>query len=418
MKLMKKLLAVLIVGLLSTNALAYVTWTNGAGDNNFVNPANWNTTPVAGDDFRVQLAGTDLAILSGNTPWAMDDLYVAYGTNAVGELTINGGTHNLTNRFRVGVGAAADGLLTMTGGTVNAPNTYSTWGDSGKAIVNMSGGAITVDRLTLGQKGVLETAVTMTGGSLTISASDQSPASSTGCLRFGDTTHEDGVKVTVSGTAVLTTEVAYMGWFASTTPGDANFMVRANDNSPGLLTIDGGAVYLTGSTLNAWSSTHGDTVYPDLEILKFEDINGDDLGGRIAMESGIFALAGDQVTLINDALADGYITHSGTTTGLVPVYNSGADLTTVVVAQQGDLNGDGQVGSADLDIIRANWGGQVPAGLWSSGDISGDGTVGSADLDIIRANWGNVAAAAVPEPNAIILLLAAVGMALARRRRR
>ena len=60
MKLMKKLLAVLIVGLLSTNALAYVTWTNGAGDNSFVNAANWNTTPVTGDDFYVQLAGTDL----------------------------------------------------------------------------------------------------------------------------------------------------------------------------------------------------------------------------------------------------------------------------------------------------------------------------------------------------------------------
>ena len=245
MKLMKKLLAVLIVGLLSTNALAYVTWTNGAGDNDFAIATNWNTTPANGDDFRVQLAGTDLAILSGNTPWGMDDLYVAYGTNAVGELTINAGTHNLTNRFRVGVGTAADGLLTMTGGTVNAPNTYSTWGDSGKAIVNMSGGKIKVDRLTLGQKGEYETAVTMTGGSLTISPSDQSPSSSTGCLRFGDTTHEDGVKVTVSGTAVLTTEVAYMGWFASTTPGDPNFMVRTNHNSPGLLTIDGGEVHLT-----------------------------------------------------------------------------------------------------------------------------------------------------------------------------
>ena len=89
-------------------------------------------------------------------------------------------------------------------------------------------------------------------------------------------------------------------------------------------------------------------------------------------ESGVFDLAGDQVTLINDALADGYITHSSVTTGLVPVYDSGDDLTTVVVAQQGDLNGDGQVGSADLDIVRAApLGEQVPAGVWSSGDVSG-----------------------------------------------
>ena len=54
----------------------------------------------------------------------------------------------------------------------------------------------------------------------------------------------------------------------------------------------------------------------------------------------------------------------------------------------GDLNGDGQVGSADLDIVRSHWGETVPAGDLLSGDPSGDGTVGSADLDIIRGNWG------------------------------
>ena len=54
----------------------------------------------------------------------------------------------------------------------------------------------------------------------------------------------------------------------------------------------------------------------------------------------------------------------------------------------GDLNGDGIVGSADLDLIRANWGATVTAGDYSAGDVSGDGIVGSADLDIVRANWG------------------------------
>ena len=61
----------------------------------------------------------------------------------------------------------------------------------------------------------------------------------------------------------------------------------------------------------------------------------------------------------------------------------------------GDLNADGFVGSADLDIVRANWGQTVPAGSLSDGDPSGDGLVGSADLDIVRANWGtNIPAAA------------------------
>ncbi len=67
---------------------------------------------------------------------------------------------------------------------------------------------------------------------------------------------------------------------------------------------------------------------------------------------------------------------------------------------QGDLNGDGFVNSADLDLIRANWGTNNAAG-----DANGDGIVNSADLDIVRSNWGAQAAAAVvPEPTTFVLL--------------
>ena len=70
----------------------------------------------------------------------------------------------------------------------------------------------------------------------------------------------------------------------------------------------------------------------------------------------------------------------------------------------GDLNGDGYVGSADLDIVRAAWGQAVTGGA-PEGDPSLDGMVGSADLDIVRANWGRTSAAAVPEPSSFALLL-------------
>ena len=46
----------------------------------------------------------------------------------------------------------------------------------------------------------------------------------------------------------------------------------------------------------------------------------------------------------------------------------------------GDLNDDGIVGSADLDIVRGNWGQTVEAGCLPCGDPSGDGIVGSAGL--------------------------------------
>jgi len=77
----------------------------------------------------------------------------------------------------------------------------------------------------------------------------------------------------------------------------------------------------------------------------------------------------------------------------------------------GDLNGDGFVGSADLDIVRGAWGQSVSGA--AAGDPSGDGIVGSADLDIVRANWGAQSPASVPEPGTFVLVsavLAALGM--------
>ena len=82
----------------------------------------------------------------------------------------------------------------------------------------------------------------------------------------------------------------------------------------------------------------------------------------------------------------------------------------------GDLNGDGLVGSADLDIVRAHWGTSTTPGDLLSGDPSGDGSVGSADLDIVRANWGATSAASVPEPCTWILMLSLAGLVVARRR--
>ena len=71
-----------------------------------------------------------------------------------------------------------------------------------------------------------------------------------------------------------------------------------------------------------------------------------------------------------------------------------------------DIDGNGFVGSDDLDIVRASW--EQTGG---AGDISGDGLVGSADLDLIRANWGfgtAPASTAVPEPATVWLLVAGI----------
>ena len=53
----------------------------------------------------------------------------------------------------------------------------------------------------------------------------------------------------------------------------------------------------------------------------------------------------------------------------------------------GDLDNDGFVGLADLDIVLGNWNQSVQAGNLAMGDISTDGFVGLDDLDLVLGNW-------------------------------
>ena len=89
--------------------------------------------------------------------------------------------------------------------------------------------------------------------------------------------------------------------------------------------------------------------------------------------------------------------HAITPDELELLYTSNGEVSQTL---PGDLNGDGAVNSADLDLIRGNWGTTN-----SAGDANDDGIVNSGDLDIVRANWGATAAAATPEPSTFMLLM-------------
>jgi hypothetical protein len=67
----------------------------------------------------------------------------------------------------------------------------------------------------------------------------------------------------------------------------------------------------------------------------------------------------------------------------------------------GDANGDGQVGIADLNAVRNNF------GAYGEGDVTRDGLISIDDLNLVRNEFGaglNANAKAVPEPSAWVLV--------------
>ncbi len=87
---------------------------------------------------------------------------------------------------------------------------------------------------------------------------------------------------------------------------------------------------------------------------------------------------------------------------------------------QGDVNADGFVGLADLDILLNNWNQAVPLGSIDHGDLAGDGDgyIGLSDLDVILNNWnaGSLPMAiAIPEPAALSVFIIGTGLLTKRR---
>jgi alpha-amylase len=85
----------------------------------------------------------------------------------------------------------------------------------------------------------------------------------------------------------------------------------------------------------------------------------------------------------------------------------------------GDLDGDGFVGIADLNMILGNWNQTVPPGD-PLADVSGDGFIGIEDLNIVLGNWNagtppGDASTHIPEPGTVAAM-GLVGLTLIRRR--
>lgn len=66
----------------------------------------------------------------------------------------------------------------------------------------------------------------------------------------------------------------------------------------------------------------------------------------------------------------------------IRAFNKAVAFFTPLAPCPSDLNGDRQVGSADLTVLLSAWGSAGAA------DLDGDGTVGSSDLTVLLSSWG------------------------------
>ncbi len=123
----------------------------------------------------------------------------------------------------------------------------------------------------------------------------------------------------------------------------------------------------------------------------------------------------DAAVWINTAADSALITLDDTTGGLL---HGASDYTVSIAALLGDLNSDGFVGIADLNIVLGAWNQAVPPGD-PLADPSGDGFVGIADLNVVLGNWNAGTppsdSANIPEPGTMGVL-GLMGLGLFRRR--
>ncbi len=160
-----------------------------------------------------------------------------------------------------------------------------------------------------------------------------------------------------------------------------------------------------------------DLVWTDLQVL-VADIDGriDGVVGSDLLTSGwVGALFGGDDGYIERAHLDFRQAATGRAEMIVEV-NPVLDV--IDAALPGDADLDYEVDVTDLAVLAANWGRSDLA--WCDGDFTDDGRVDVSDLAVIATGWGQrKSSAVVPEPTCGALLgCAAMGMGLARRRRR
>jgi hypothetical protein len=212
----------------------------------------------------------------------------------------------------------------------------------------------------------------------------------------------------------------YVFWSDNEFAFNVTIDLDTDDNGPG---TTGGIKYGQNSLADAvtgidWSAPHDIFIGYDsgLELFNFY-VDGTSAGsvgyGSMARAAG-FPFAQNAVDFGDGTTGQGLDVSAEWY--FVRVHDVNTPITPTLT---GDLDGDGFVGIADLNIVLGNWNQNVTAGDPLVGDPSGDGFVGIEDLNTVLGNWNAgtppASGAAVPEP-ATFALMGLGTLAVMRRR--
>ncbi len=158
--------------------------------------------------------------------------------------------------------------------------------------------------------------------------------------------------------------------------GDALLPVMPTDRYSLTLNVGDSATLWTETPFDHPSGIPLNDLDPAIRLL-------DPLGNMVAFDDNS-AADGNNASLSFTATIPGVYTIEVQATAGSGEYLLQVDADRVLL---GDLDGDGFVGLADLDILLGNWNLTVPVGDLALGDASGDGFIGLDDLDLILGNW-------------------------------
>lgn len=334
-------------------------WTGGNGRYALISnwdipwqPSRFDTAQIRSGTATVDAMGQDAKILQ-----------VAPLAGDTATLAVTAGRIAIAEQLQVG--AAGNGTVNQNGGIVSAGQAVVLGGSAGASgVYNLSGGVLLTPLLSRGASGGV---FNFTGGVLHADRVAFSLVNAGGTISPG---------LGIGSTAVTGNLTLSSGTVRIEVDSSASYDVVAVS---GTATLGGTLQIMYGG---------GAAAYDKLAVLTYNA-----RVGRFASISG-------------NQIGDGLV--------WAVLYEAGA--VKIAPALAGDADWDRTVGFADLLVLSQNY--NATGRFWNEGDSDGDGVVGFADLLALSQNYNITlpAPAAVPEPSAVWLVLAA-GLGLRRRSR-